>query len=251
MNTGTAVTVKYWIATNSLTFHDLEGIDDFRKELAADYVSVVKGRPAGAGGFTHLYVELISTLSFSHVVQLLLDGIAFDLIKHGTEAFVLRPFLAAYKKLQEKNKERRAIDIAELQVQFQDSLVIIHEISTDSMFTNLEKILLTLAQNYEHLALKTSEHPFTIHIPVFEDPEQGRPCRFRVIGDIDETIRSKGPEDYFKFWGLEYLYDHVKRVYEVKTQLLIDSEFYTLQQYWAELMRRSEARWRQEKGRGS
>src|SRR5713226_5698416 len=101
MDTGTAVTVRYWIATDTPTrCPDLEGIDDFRKELAVDYVSVVKRRPAGAGGLTHLYVELISTLSLSHVVQLLLDGIAFDLIKHGTEAFVLRPFLAAYKKLQ-------------------------------------------------------------------------------------------------------------------------------------------------------
>jgi hypothetical protein len=249
MYTGTAVTVKYWISTDSLEFKDLEGIDDFRKALADDYVSVVKGRPAGAGGLTHLYVELISSLSLSHVAQLLLDGIAFDLIKHGTEAFVLRPFLAAYKRLQERNKERRSIDIAELQVQFQDSLLIIHEISSDSIFPNLEKILLTLAQQYDRLALKSGEYPFTIHIPVFEDTEEDRPCRFRVIGDIDETIRSKGPQDYFHFWGLEYLYDHVKRVYDVGTQLLIDSDFNTVEQHWAEWTRRWEAKRRQERAR--
>jgi len=249
MDTGTAVTVKYWIATDSPKFQDLDGIDDFRKELAADYVSVVKGRPAGAGGLTHLYVELISTLSLSHIAQLLLDGIAFDLIKHGTEAFVLRPFLAAYKRLQERNKEHRFIDIAELQIQFQDSLLIIHEISSDSIYSNLEAILLALARNYENLALKTGELPFTIHIPVFEDPEEDRPSRFRVIGNIDETIRSDSQQDYFHFWGLEYLYDRVKRVYDARTQLLIDSDFNTLKQHWAELMRRSEAKWRQGKGR--
>jgi len=247
MDTGTAVTVKYWISTDSAVFRDLEGIDDFRKELATDYVSVVKGRPAGAGGLTHLYVELISTLSLSHVAQLLLDGIAFDLIKHGTEAFVLRPFLAAYKRLQERNKERSSIDIAEVQIQFQDSLLIIHEISSDSIFRNLEKILLTLAQHYSHLALKSGEAPFTIHIPVFEDPEQDRPCRFRVVGNIDETIRSKSPQDYLHFWGLEYLYDRVKRVYDVGAQFLIDSDFNTVEQHWAELTRRWQARQRQGK----
>src|SRR5258708_30562519 len=116
MDTGAAITVKYWIASDQgRKFADLEGIDDFRRELAADYVSVVKGRPAGAGGLTHLYVEVISSFSLSHLVQLLLDGIAFDLIKRGTESFALRPFLAAYKKLRDRNKARRLIDIAELQ----------------------------------------------------------------------------------------------------------------------------------------
>lgn len=233
MDTGTAVTVKYWIATDVREFHDLEGIEDFRKELAAEYISVVKGRPTGAGGLTHLYVELISTLSLSHVAQLLLDGVVFDLIKHGAEAFVLRPFLAAYKKLQERNKARRLIDIAEMQVQFQDALLIIHEIASDSIFPNLEKILLTIAHHYRHLALQSGEYPFTIHVPVFEDPDEERLSRFRVKGDIDETMQSKGPQDYFHFWGLEYLFERVKRVYDVETQLLIDSDFHTLQEHWA------------------
>ena len=96
METDTSIAVRYWIATDrAIDFPDLEGIDDFRKELAANYVSVVKGRPAGAGGIAHLYVEIISTFSLSHVSQLLIDGIAFDLIKHGARSFVLRPFLEA------------------------------------------------------------------------------------------------------------------------------------------------------------
>src|SRR4051794_8560298 len=112
MNTRTAITVKYWIASDQgRNFDDLQDIDEFRRELNAEYISVVKGRPAGAGGFTHLYVEVISSLSFSHFVQLLLDGIAFDLIKRGAESFVLRPFIAAYKKLRDRNKGNRLIDI--------------------------------------------------------------------------------------------------------------------------------------------
>jgi hypothetical protein len=92
METGTAINVKYWIASDQgRNFSDLDGIHEFRGELAADYVSVVKGRPAGAGGFTHLYVEVISSFSLSHLVQRLIDGVAFDLIKRGTESFVLRP----------------------------------------------------------------------------------------------------------------------------------------------------------------
>lgn len=242
MRADTAVAVRYWIATDTPSnFPDLEGIDDFRKELAADYVSVVKGRPAGAGGIARLYVDIISTLSLSHIAQLLIDGIAFDLIKHGARSFVLRPFLAAYKKLQERNR-KRFLDIAELQIEFQDCVVAIHETSSDTIFNHLGKILLTLAQNYDRLALKSGEQPFAIHIPVLEDPDEDRPCRFRVIGNIDETIRSKGPADYFGFWGLVYDRARVVRVYDVARQLLIDENFSTLEGHWAEMERRWRAK---------
>lgn len=229
METGTAINVKYWIASDQgRNFSDLDGIDEFRRELAADYVSVVKGRPAGAGGFTHLYVEVISSFSLSHLVQLLIDGVAFDLIKRGSESFVLRPFLAAYEKLRDRNKGDNSIDIGELQIHFQDSILLIHEVRTDTIVQNLGKLLLYLAQNYDHLTLSHGERPFLIHIPVFEDPEEDSPCRFRVRGDIDETIPSDGPSDYFRFWGLEYIVETDRRVYEVAGQLLLDERFNTL-----------------------
>lgn len=242
MEKSTSVMVRYWIATDSpINFRDLEGIDDFRKDLAAEYLSLVKGRPAGAGGVARLYVEILSTLSLSHITQLLIDGVAFDLIKDAARSFVLRPFLAAYKKLKMRNSER-SIDIAELQIEFQDCLVVIHETSRDTIFNHLEKILMTLAQNYDRLRLKSGELPFAIHIPVVEDPDKERTCRFRVIGDIDETIRSKGPTDYFEFWGLVYDRARVVRVYDVTRQLLIDENFNTLERHWDELNRRQSAK---------
>ncbi len=247
METGTAINVKYWVASDQgRNFSDLDGIDEFRRELAADYVCVVKGRPAGAGGFTHLNVEVISSFSLSHLVQLLIDGIAFDVIKRGAESFILRPFLAAYEKLRDRNKGKNSIDIGELQVHFQDSVLLIHEVREDTMVTNLGKLLLCLAQNYDHLTISPGESPFLIHIPVFEDPDEDRPLRFRVRGEIDETIPSNGPSDYFKFWGLEYIVETDRRVYDVARQLLLDERFNTLDEHWAEWTRRSEAKYRQQ-----
>ncbi len=243
METGTAINVKYWIASDQgRNFTDLDGIDEFRRELASDYISVVKGRPAGAGGFTHLYVEIISSFSLSHLVQLLIDGIAFDVIKRGAESFVLRPFFAAYEKLRDRNKGNRSIDIGELQVHFQDSILLTHEVREDTIVPNLGKLLLCLAQNYDHLTLGHGESPFLIHIPVFEDPDEDRPRRFRVRGDIDETIPSDGPADYFKFWGLEYVVETDRRVYDVARQLLLDERFNTLDEHWAEWTQRSASR---------
>jgi hypothetical protein len=240
MDTQTAITVKYWIASDQgRNFRDLDGIAEFRRELAADYVSLVKGRPAGAGGFTHLYVEVISCLTLSHLVRLLLDGVEFDFIKQGTERFMLRPFLAAYRKLRDRNKNSRSIDIGELQIHFQDSVVMIHELATDTVVPNLGKLLLSLAENYDHLKLRDGESPLVIHIPVFEDTDEDRPCRFRVRGDIDENLPSDGPADYFKFWGLEYIVETDRRVYDVARQLLLDESFNTVEEHWADWTRRS------------
>lgn len=236
MGNSNAIVVKYWIATDHLPFNDLTGIEEFRSELASAYVSVVSGRATGPGGITHLLVELTSTFSLSHLTQLILDGVAFDLIKNGAEAFVLRPFITAYRRLQECNKDT-FVDIGELKIQFRDSLLVLHEISNNTLASQLENILTTLARSYDRFLLKRGEIPYEIEVPVFEDPQEDRPCRFRVIGDIDETIRSRGPEDYLGFWGLGY--DHAGlRVFDVQRQLVLDEEFYTLDRYWAEMTRR-------------
>jgi hypothetical protein len=240
VSTGNAIVVKYWVSTDHLPFDDLKGIEEFRSELASAYVSVVSGRAAGAGGITHLFVELTSTFTLSHLAQLIIDGVAFDLIKNGAEAFVLRPFIAAYRRLQECNKAS-LVDIGELKIQFRDSLIVLHEISNNTLVSQLENILATLAHSYDRFLLKQGHAPYTIEIPVFEDPEEDRPCRFRVIGDIDESIRSRGQEDYVGFWGLEY--DHAGlRVFDVRRQLLLDEQFNTLDRHWAEMRRRAEVK---------
>ncbi|MGH9515399.1 MAG: hypothetical protein ACRD3P_06940 [Terriglobales bacterium] len=175
-------------------------------------------------------------------MQLLIDGVAFDFIKRGAESFVLRPFLAAYEKLRDRNKSDERIDIGELQIHFQDSILLIREVRTDTILSNLGKLLLCLARNYDHLTIHHGESPFLIQIPAFEDPDEDRPRRFRVRGDIDETIPSHGPSDYFKFWGLEYIVDADRRVYDVTRQLLLDEGFNTLDEHWAELTRRAQSK---------
>src|ERR1700688_2801922 len=98
MEVGMAVRIDYWAAQKGAReLHDLEGIDEFREQLEANYVAVVRGRPGDRGGLYNLSIEIVSTLALQHVVRLLLDGIAFDLIKEGAKTFVLRPLLAAYK----------------------------------------------------------------------------------------------------------------------------------------------------------
>jgi len=107
---------------------------------------------------------------------------------------------------------------------------------------SLEKIIRTLAENYKNLMLPSGETPFYIHVPVFEDPTPDRPCRFRMLLEVDETIKVT-TEDYFRLWGLSYDFSNNQRVYDVSRKLLVDQGFMDRKEYWKVM----EQRWKAER----
>jgi hypothetical protein len=247
-DSGTAVRVTYWAEqTGAWELRDFAGINDFKKELAEDYISTVQGRPGDLGGLYQLAIEIVSSISLFDVANFLAQGIAFDLIKSGTKAFVLRPFLAAYKRLRERNANVGA-DIEQLRISFQDTSVTIWSIYDDSIYENVGQIISTLAARYSSMILSSGEPPFEIHVPLFEDPADDRLCRFRVPLDVDETVGNPTADYYIKFRGVEYDYargpnhDRLYRVYDVQRDLLLDIDFYTRQRYWTEWQKRSDQR---------
>jgi hypothetical protein len=236
-----SVKVRYWVShnTKSLHFRDLEGIQDFRAELAETYVSTVQGRPTGAGGLLRLWVEFQSQCSLSELVRVLLEGAAYDLLRRGGKEFLLKPFVTAYKKLKERNAAR-IVRIAELRFIFDDAIVVVEDLPNTDLLSQLEKILHTLAENNTRLVLQSGEKPFEICIPVFEDPAEDRPYRFRQILEEDETIPFEkfSAADYFRLWGLQFDYEYSKRVYDVERKLIIDEPFYARSQYWVAMKER-------------
>src|SRR5438309_7723790 len=83
--------------------------------------------PGNLGGLYGFTVEFFTTFSVQHFVNLILDGVAYDLIKSGSDALVLRPFIAAYNALKRKNADRSSrVHVSRLRLSFQDSVVVIH-----------------------------------------------------------------------------------------------------------------------------
>ena len=238
METSIAIKANYWVPTDQPeTFDELiVGIEEFKLELAHNYLSVIKGRPGGAGGSAAFIVEIIAGYTLCHFMSLAIDGIIYDSMKAGAKKFLLEPFNKAFKNLNDKNKS--LIEISELKIEFQDSTVIVHNLYVASMIDHLRQILILLSENHNKLSSKRGEFPDVIHIPVLENPDRESVYRFRIVEEIDETIIPKGAEDYFKFWGLEYAINRSKRVYDVNREFLIDSEFCTLWEYFDEARRR-------------
>jgi hypothetical protein len=238
-----SISVQYWAAKEgAVKLADFDGIDEFRTEIAAEYAGIVKGRPAGLGGLYKLTVEIVSTFALGHLLRLLLDGVAYDLIKDGSQRFVLRPFMRAYEKLRIRNKHtHKRPDLEQLRLVFSDSIVVIDCLYRDSIFENVEPILRALADNYHLLRLESGEVPYEIHIPVFEDPAPDRPSRFRVLLDVDETIPHIGADDYYRYWGLWFDYFGRRRIFDVARKIILDASFLKRTEYWRVI----EERWRE------
>jgi hypothetical protein len=157
-------------------------------------------------------------------------------------SFVLRPFITAYKRLRDRNRQRR-LYLSELTIEFQESQLVLHEVSLDTVVDNLEAILQFFASHYERLKLQSGEAPTEIHLPVVEDTDNERPCRFRVLAHVEEEITGKGPEDYLGFWGLVYGRDLNVKVYDARNQNVLDERFNTVEEHWRDLERRTKRKY--------
>jgi hypothetical protein len=233
-----AVSVDWWYSEI-----ELEGVQQFKAELAENYaVSVIRDRrgPLG-GGLYQLVIEFLSRLTLAEVARILLEGATYDLIKSGTDAFFIRPFLDAYKRFKSRQKKEREarLGIDEISFVFQDATITIQSLPNTDLLAELESIFRAFARNYESIIRGSKGQLLEIYIPVFEDTSDERVSKFRTLLNTDETLdvsRIRKAE-YFKLWGLEYYSEgSLSCVYDVERKIVIEERFYTESQYWSAKM---------------
>lgn len=234
MSQDLAINIDYWaVQEGKSDLWQLAGIAEFQKDLSREYVSRVHGRPGDLGGGLYEFaIQVIANISIQDVVKLIADGVAFDLLKSGAKSFVLRPFLAAYEQLKARNTER-GVDIREIRFMFNDAEVVVSKICDNSIYQSLGAIFHILARDFDCLRNGNGEYPYTIQVPVFEDPGK-KLCRFRVLLDVDETIEGVSSANYLEYWGIYYDFERASRIFDVKRKLLVDSDFLTIDRYWQE-----------------
>jgi hypothetical protein len=233
MQNGISIKILYFAEQKAVNqLYDLDGVEEFREDLSENYVSVVQGKPGDLGGLEKFMIDIIASITLESFVKFILAGVAFDLIKSGTKSFVIRPFLNAYKKLKDRNREN--LDIERLSVTFEDTEVHLYKIYDDSIINSLENVLKHLALHYSSLYTVDGEKPSEIHVPVFRDESQSALAPYRVKLNVEETIQTFCAEDYWKYWGICYEYTNRQVVYDVMTRRFVQERFLTLQQYWNE-----------------
>jgi hypothetical protein len=184
-----AIRINYWtLPDGSPTGEEPEGIEEFRSDLQNEYVSFVRGQSGSCGGGLYEFViQITSPITVRDVVNTILSGVAYDLVKSGTNSIFLRPLITAFEKLKSRN-HKRDLDIGELRFSFQDIDILVKKIGSRPIFDDLGNIFKALAESLDSMKGQTGESPYVIHIPVFEDPD-AHVCRFRSLLDVDETIQ--------------------------------------------------------------
>ncbi len=238
MKTGIAIKLEYC----TIGKYMLDGMEEFETSLSENYITVIRPRPGGlGGGLNHFIVDFISQTNLEDISKLVQDGIIFDALKYSGRTLIIKPFIAAVKKLIAINKHKNVVGISELNITFKDSILKIYNIRESTLLDQLEEILKIVSTNYVSLILPTGEKPYMIHLPLFNDLESGKLPTFRTLFDFDEPIQDASDADYYKYWGIYYDWDGSRKVFEVKERLLHAKTFFLQSEYWQEIDRRNKA----------
>lgn len=110
-------------------------------------------------------------------------------------------------------------DFKEISINFEDVSIIIGRIYPLSILEQLEVIFKRLSYHFAHFTKGFTEMPYEIYLPVYED-------------DLpNQTGKKVGRNkfDYFKYWGLYFNSDSNMKVYDCRTQLLVDGDFFLIE----------------------
>src|SRR5450759_4156506 len=125
-----AIRINYWtLPDGSPTGEEPVGIEEFRNDLQNEYISFVRGQSgACGGGLYEFFIQITTTITLRDVANMILGGVAYDLVKSGTQSFILRPLIAAFDKLKSiSQKQYIDIDVGELKFSFQDADIIVQK----------------------------------------------------------------------------------------------------------------------------
>jgi len=177
-------------------------------------------------------VQITSSIGLQDIASAIVGGVSYDLVRSGTDSFVIRPLIKSFKKLKNRNKDIcKKIEVDEFKFSFQDIDIVIKNIGIGNFFLNLEKIFIQLSKSIDLIKNKKNEYPYIIHVPIFEDPEKDI-CNFRSLLDVDETIVEITESSYLKYWGVRYNLEGAVKVFDVNKKLFIESSYMTQDEYW-------------------
>ncbi len=111
-------------------------------------------------------------------------------------------------------------DLKEMSIHLSDTSIVISRLYKMSIVEQIETIMDSICSNFVHITRGLTEMPYEIFAPVFEEDSSSDSTS--PFGSV------KGPEDYFKYWGLYFDSSTKMMVYDYGTKKVISGEFHLL-----------------------
>ncbi|MCW5516565.1 hypothetical protein [Muriicola sp. Z0-33] len=198
------------------------GLDAFKRSLEKEHfseVSIFNCSPNTQ--FAKLVIEMKCKIELVEVLFHAQKGTWGAISEDYESTAVATAFSNSLIELQRLNT--LPIDIEELTIMLDDSLIIIKKIYHNSIQEQLGNIIKTIAENYVHLTKGLTEAPYEIYIPVFEEDFPENDDR---LNNINSGNSSK--KDYFAFWGLYFDSEEDAVIYDLCNKSIISGDLYML-----------------------
>lgn len=114
----------------------------------------------------------------------------------------------------------RKFDLKELSIHLSDTSIVIDRLYKMGIVEQLSVIMDSICSNFVHITRGLSEMPYEIFVPVYEEENiNGLPLPLNTV---------KGPEDYFKYWGLYFESSSKMQVYDYGSKKVISGDFHLI-----------------------
>ena len=198
------------------------GLDAFKRSLEKEhFAEVVICNCSPDEQFAKLVIEMNCQIDLVEVLFHSQKGTWGNISRQHLATSSNSAFNKALSELQRLNT--LTIEVEELSIILNDSLIIIKKIYHHSVQEQLGNIINTIAENYVYITKGLTEAPYEIYIPVFEEDIPDNDDR---LSNINSGNSSK--KDYFAFWGLYFDSEEDAVIYDISNKSIISGDLYML-----------------------
>jgi len=192
---------------------EIAGIEEFRNELNKHYLIQLKPRyiPAFSEGGETWITVFVNSNFFDFAKDVIVYGLAWDLLKKGTTQYFFKPLFSALKKLEKANSRSYRLRIQSLKFQFDDIDIIIGGVEPHRIVI-ISKIFTELIKRKESIEKKIMLKISKIETPIFHNPSIDKKGYSPFLLD---TSCGQPVESYFIMWKIWFNQNRDCYVYDL------------------------------------
>ena len=200
---------------------EIDGIEEFKNELSKDYL--VQGRsiyiPSFSEGGETWFTIFINSSFVEFAKDVLVYGIAWDLLKKGTKKYFLKPFYSALDKLEKANQDSYGLRIQRLKFQFDDIEIIFGGIEYHRIAV-VSKIFNEISKRRETIEQKIEMPINKIETPIFHNPSIDKKGYSPYL--LDNSIR-QSLDSYVDMWKIWFMNNRECQIYKLQDETFFDA----------------------------
>lgn len=192
---------------------EITGIDEFKSELEKSYHC--QGRdntlPAYSEGGETWFTLFINSPFFDFTKDLIVSGMAWDLLKSGTKSYVLKPFVKALENLETANENSFKLRIVKMKLQFDDITVVFGGLQPKKAHV-IGLVFDAIIKHQNVIKSHTQTEISTIETPLFYNPSVDK----KGYSPYSLETHPANLEDYLREWKVYSMHDRYCTIYNLK-----------------------------------